>query len=92
VETIQEGDGSGKIVRDEIVRLAKEADAPDAMRLRRIEVTSDDGESTLVFITNNLKLAASTIAAIYRDRWKIELFFKALKQSIALVPWAETTS
>lgn len=91
VETIQEGDGSGKIVRDEIVRLAKEADAPDAMRLRRIEVTSDDGESTLVFITNNLKLAASTIAAIYRDRWKIELFFKALKQSMRIKTFIGTS-
>ena len=34
-----------------------------------------------MFVTNNLKLAASTIAAIYRERWQIELFFKALKQS-----------
>jgi diacylglycerol kinase len=91
VETIQEGDGSSQLLRDEIVVLAKEADSPDAMRLRRIEVMSDDGESTLVFITNNLKLAASTIAAIYRDRWKIELFFKALKQSMRIKTFIGTS-
>jgi hypothetical protein len=31
-------------------------------------------------LTNQLKFAATTIAAIYRERWQIELFFKALKQ------------
>jgi IS4 transposase len=34
------------------------------------------------FMTNNFKLAASTIAAIYKDRWQIELFFKAIKQNL----------
>src|SRR3979411_730431 len=38
----------------------------------------------MVFITNNFRLAASTIAAIYKDRWQIELFFKALKQSLKI--------
>jgi IS4 transposase len=31
----------------------------------------------LVFLTNNLKLAASTVAAVYKDRWEIELFFES---------------
>ncbi len=91
VETIQQGDGSSKIIRDEIVILAKEAGSPDALRLRRIEVESDDGESTIVFVTNNMKLAASTIAAIYRDRWKIELFFKAIKQSMRIKTFIGTS-
>lgn len=91
VETIQEGDGSSKILRDEIVVLDKEVNSPNAMRLRRIEVTSDDGESTIAFVTNHLKLAASTIAAIYRDRWKIELFFKAIKQSMRIKTFIGTS-
>ena len=33
-------------------------------------------------LTNHLEFAASTIAAIYKDRWEIELFFKALKQNL----------
>ena len=36
--------------------------------------------------SNNLKLAASTIAAIYKSRWQIELFFKALKQNLKSRP------
>jgi IS4 transposase len=34
-----------------------------------------------VLLTNHLHLGATTIAAIYRDRWQVELFFKALKQT-----------
>jgi putative transposase len=33
------------------------------------------------FLTNNFQLAAATIAAIYKDRWQVELFFKAIKQN-----------
>ena len=36
------------------------------------------------FITNKFKLAASTIAAIYKDRWQVELFFKAIKQNLKI--------
>ncbi len=42
------------------------------MRLRRIEVWLEDKQDTIEFVTNHLKLAASTIAAIYRDGWQIE--------------------
>ena len=36
----------------------------------------------LEFLTNHLTLGASTVARIYKDRWQIELFFKALKQNL----------
>lgn len=36
----------------------------------------------LIFLTNLMQLAASTIAAIYKERWQIELLFKALKQHL----------
>ena len=38
----------------------------------------------LEFLTNNFALAASTIGDIYKDRWQIELFFKALKQNLKI--------
>ena len=38
----------------------------------------------LVFLTNHLAFGATTIAAIYKDRWQIELFFKALKQNLKI--------
>ena len=52
--------------------------------LRRIEAVREDTGGILVFITNHLKLDASTVAAIYKDRWQIELFFKALKQNLKI--------
>ena len=43
-----------------------------------------DKHSTLVFLTNHLDFGATTIAAIYKDRWQVELFFKALKQNLKI--------
>ena len=40
-----------------------------------------EGKDNLVFVTNHLSLPAADITAIYKERWQIELFFKALKQS-----------
>ncbi len=72
------------ILRDEIVLLASEKESDHPMKLRRIEIWLEDKQQTIVFVSNHLKLAASTIAAIYRDRWQIELFFKAIKQSLRI--------
>jgi hypothetical protein len=59
--------------------------------LRRIEVWVEEKQETMVFVTNHLKLAASTIAAIYKDRWKIELFFKALQQPLKVKTFVGTS-
>ena len=80
-----------KILRDEVILLASEKDPDHAMRLRRIEVWLEDKQDTMVFVTNHLKLAASTIAAIYKDRWQIELFFKAIKQSLRIKTFIGTS-
>jgi IS4 transposase len=45
----------------------------------------------LVFVTNHHALAASTIAAVYKDRWQIELFFKALKQNLKIKTFVGTS-
>lgn len=79
------------ILRDEVVLLASEQNCDQPMRLRRIEVWLEDKQATMVFITNHLKLAASTIAAIYKDRWQIELFFKAIKQSLRIKTFIGTS-
>jgi hypothetical protein len=52
--------------------------------LRRIRYHDTKTELTLVFLTNNFDLPALTIALIYRHRWRIELFFKWLKQHLRL--------
>ncbi|HEX5960413.1 MAG TPA: IS4 family transposase [Rhodanobacteraceae bacterium] len=60
--------------------------------LRRIEARREGSEETLVFLTNHHGLGASTIAAIYKDRWQIELFFKALKQNLKIKTFVGTTA
>jgi hypothetical protein len=59
--------------------------------LRRIEVQAPDTGEILVFLTNNFDLGASTIAAIYKDRWEIEIFFKHLKQNLKIKTFVGTS-
>ncbi len=60
--------------------------------LRRVEVWLPEDERTLVFLTNHLELGATTIAQIYKDRWQIELFFKALKQHLRVKTFVGTSA
>lgn len=53
-------------------------------RLRRIRYFDSETGNTFVFLTNNFKLAALTIAALYKNRWGIELFFKWIKQHLKI--------
>ena len=53
----------------------------------------DDPEhGRLVFLTNHHKLGATTVAAVYKDRWQVELFFKALKQTLRIKTFVGTGS
>ena len=81
----------GNILRDEVILLTKQENIGPEAYLRRIEIWLEDKQDTIVFLTNNMKLAASTIAAIYKDRWQIELFFKALKQSLKIKTFVGTS-
>ena len=81
------------ILADETIRLTGSgAEAKCAHRLRRIEVVREDTGTILVFLTNHFTLSASTIAAIYKDRWQIELFFKALKQNLKIKTFVGTSA
>ncbi len=51
-------------------------------RLRKISFRDETQGRTLIFITNNFTLPAATIAALYKARWEIELFFKWIKQNL----------
>jgi IS4 transposase len=59
--------------------------------LRRIEVYAPEKDEVLVFLTNHPTLGATTIAAIYKDRWQMELFFKALKQNLKIKTFVGTS-
>ena len=60
--------------------------------LRRVEAVREDTGGILVFITNDHGLGASIIAAIYKDRWQIKLFFKALKQNLKIKTFVGTSA
>jgi hypothetical protein len=82
---------NGAIIRDEVILLTSQQEIGKEALLRRIEIWVEEKKETMVFVTNNLKLAASTIAAIYQERWQIELFFKALKQSLRIKTFVGTS-
>jgi hypothetical protein len=72
------------VVRDEVIYFPSHAEASRECFFRRVEVEDPDNGERLVFLTNHLKLSATTVAAIYRERWQVELLFKALKQNLRL--------
>jgi hypothetical protein len=83
----------GNVLRDEIIRLKPfEAGRPDLEDLRLVTVWLEDKQEELELLTNNFTLAASTIAAIYKERWQIELFFKLLKQQLKIKTFVGTSA
>jgi IS4 transposase len=75
---------NGNVVSDEVIFFYSMAKAGKECFFRRIEVWDEEQQKVLVFLTNHLEFGATTIAAIYKDRWKVELFFKAIKQNLKI--------
>ena len=59
--------------------------------LRRIRYKDPETGKTLVFLTNNTTLPALTIAALYKSRWQVELFFKWIKQHLRIKKFLGTS-
>lgn len=94
-EVLEETDSpqNRRILKDQTIRLTGVgAQEKCAHLLRRIEALRKDTGEVLVFLTNHHGLGASTIAAIYKDRWQIELFFKALKQTLKIKTFVGTSA
>jgi transposase len=51
-------------------------------KIRRIKFNDKETGKILIFLTNNFELKATDIAQLYKHRWKIELFFKWIKQHL----------
>jgi len=80
------------IISDEIIKLNGPKSAslyPQELRL--VKFRDYEKNKTYVFITNNFDLAASTIAAIYKARWMIELLFKWIKQNLKIKSFLGTS-
>ncbi len=77
---------------DQLIRLTgvqAQKDCP--CLLRRVVVWDSVNEREIVLLTNLIAFGATTIAAIYKDRWEIELFFKALKQNLKVKSFVGTS-
>ena len=84
---------NGNVLRDQIISLpALRKAGEEPVLFRRIEYWNQEKQEILVFFTNLLHLAASTIAAIYKERWQVELFFKALKQTLKVKTFLGTSA
>ena len=80
------------VISDSIIRVnGYYAEKNCPYELRVIEFYDEDNDRTFHFLTNNLKLAASTIASIYKERWAIEIFFKMLKQYLKIKTFVGTS-
>ena len=77
---------------DEIIRLTSDkAQEKCPHPLRRVVVWDEPNQREIVLLTNHLDFGATTIAAIYKDRWAVELFFKALKQNLKVKTFVGTS-
>jgi hypothetical protein len=92
VEETREVPQKSNVLKDEVIRLTGvKAEERCQYLLRRIEFYDAKQDRVFTFLTNNMKLGATTIAAIYKDRWQIELFFKALKQNLKIKTFVGTS-
>lgn len=60
-------------------------------RLRLVRFYDTETENILEFLTNNFSLAAATVASIYKARWRIEIFFKWIKQNLKIKSFLGTS-
>ena len=77
---------------DQLIRFTAEKAQKDCpCLLRRVALWDAVNEREIVLLTNLLDFGPTTIAAIYKDRWEIELFFKALKQNLKVKTFVGTS-
>jgi len=74
-----------KILKDELIMLIEDDTKDEYPKaIRRVAVYDDENQKVIELITNNLTWTASTIAELYKQRWRVEIFFKELKQHLKI--------
>lgn len=85
-------DPSTGVLKDELVtHVIYPGTSPLKQPLRQVTFYDKETEKVITFITNNTDLPAVTIAAIYKQRWQIELFFKWIKQNLKIKTFLGTS-
>jgi IS4 transposase len=81
------------VLKDELIWFPSVTPAgEEPVVFRRVEVWDEHQQESLVFLSNLLGFGATTIAAIFQDRWQVELFFKALKQNLKIKTFVGTSA
>lgn len=81
------------VLKDQLIWFPSQAKAGEEPCLfRRVEIWDPDKQEAIVFLTNLLGFGATTIAAIFKDRWQVELFFKAIKQNLKIKTFVGTSA
>ena len=78
------------VVRDQTIAFVKEFEGVDPEPMRLVAIR-DDKDRELCFLTNIFHLSARTIGQIYRSRWEIEKFFRAIKQNLRIKTFVGTS-
>ena len=83
---------TGNVLSDQLIRFTGFYAQKNCSRtLRRIVVWDNQNDREITLLTNHLKFGATTISLVYKDRWQIELFFKALKQNLKIKTFVGTS-
>jgi transposase len=77
---------------DQTIKLTTWKGAEYQGKLRRVSCRDPDTGKWLVFMTNRFDLSAKTICDLYKARWKVELFFKAMKQHLRIKKFLGTSA
>ena len=80
-----EKDVDSGVIYDQSVKLSNYYASIDyPQKIRRIKYKDMESGKPLIFLTNNFQLKATEVAQLYKNRWKIELFFKWIKQHLKI--------
>jgi len=90
LETAAQSKAEG-VLSDEIGYLPGHAAKGKEIFVRRVRYYDHEQQREFAFLSNHLDLAPETVAALYRERWRIETFFRALKQNLRIKSFVGTS-
>jgi len=93
IEVVEEREvpKNSNVRRDQVIRITPYR-KDFTLTLRLVTIWDEEKQEEITFLTNHLKFGATTIARIYKERWQIELFFKALKQLLRVKTFVGTSA
>lgn len=83
---------NSNVRKDQVIFFHSQATPDKKYYFRIVEIWDETKQESIVFLTNHLDFGATTIAAIYKDRWRVELFFKAIKQNLKIKTFLGTSA